>query len=91
MYSVATKAYNFSVFNSLSRVRIKMQGNEKIFVCVNNCGRTYRSRGGLTNHLKYDCGKDPQYECKICGRKFRQKGNFLTHEISVHSRIPDRR
>ncbi|XP_076546339.1 longitudinals lacking protein, isoforms N/O/W/X/Y-like [Osmia lignaria lignaria] len=37
------------------------------------CGKQYMWRDSLKKHLRVECGKDPTFECPICGRKFKHK------------------
>lgn len=48
------------------------------------CNRQYKSRQGLYIHKKYECGKDPQFQCPHCPFKARQKCNIKSHIISRH-------
>lgn len=57
------------------------------FYCPNNCGRKYKYKYSLHNHLKYECGVEKKFKCSECGRAFTQKGNLKTHLITVHKKI----
>lgn len=46
------------------------------FYCT-TCNRSYKYKAHLTSHLKYECGKLPQFECSRCSKRFFQK--FLLH------------
>lgn len=55
------------------------------FPCPNlYCIKKYKSRQALHNHLKYECGVEPQFKCSSCSKYFKQRGNFRSHMISVH-------
>lgn len=59
--------------------------------CPNKCGRRYSGtyrKTVLTNHLRYECGKEPTFQCDICFKKFYFKGNRKTHMITVHKMLP---
>lgn len=56
------------------------------FTCT-ACGKSYKYRGGLSQHLRFHCGKEPQFECQFCGRKFVQPGSLKTHLGLVHNTI----
>ncbi|KAK5641991.1 hypothetical protein RI129_008158 [Pyrocoelia pectoralis] len=47
-----------------------------------NCNKSYKHRQHLTSHLKYECGKEPQFQCHICYKKYHQKYT-LNHHIRV--------
>lgn len=53
------------------------------FDCT-TCGKCYKWKASLRNHLKNECGKEPQYQCDLCSYRTRQKGNFLRHLASMH-------
>ncbi|XP_015365382.1 PREDICTED: longitudinals lacking protein, isoforms H/M/V-like isoform X9 [Diuraphis noxia] len=60
--------------------------------CPNQCGRKYSGKYRktvLTNHLRYECGKAPTFQCNICFKKFHLKGNRKTHMITVHKILPN--
>ena len=46
------------------------------------CEKTYARKQGLNYHLKWECGKEPQFFCNICTYKTHRKGNLFRH-ISV--------
>ncbi len=54
------------------------------FPCPNNCGRKYKHKFNLYNHMKYECGVPKKFKCQICEREFALKGNFKTHMASIH-------
>ncbi|XP_073978112.1 uncharacterized protein isoform X2 [Rhodnius prolixus] len=37
------------------------------------CNRYYKSKEGLYNHQKYECGKSPQFQCPQCPFKSKLK------------------
>lgn len=60
--------------------------------CPNMCGRRYSGKYRktvLTNHLRYECGKAPTFQCDICFKKFHLKGNRKTHMLTVHKTLPN--
>lgn len=60
------------------------------FRCPNLCGRSYKYKNGLSQHLSYECGKQPMYTCPYCMKKCSLKGNMKKHMIMVHSQVADR-
>lgn len=48
------------------------------------CGKRYSSQGALYNHVKFVCGKDPQFTCPFCSYKAKLKGNLKKHIINMH-------
>lgn len=53
------------------------------FVC-GVCGRTYKLKSSLRNHQKWECGKEPQFKCKLCDYKAKQKMHLLRHMQRLH-------
>lgn len=51
------------------------------------CGKSYRYKEGLYNHQKFECGKDPQFQCPHCPHRTKHKGNLKSHIISRHKPI----
>ena len=49
------------------------------------CKKSYRYKEGLYNHQKYECGKEPQFQCPHCHHKTKHKGNLKSHIISKHN------
>lgn len=52
-------------------------------ICT-HCGRGYQLRTSLLNHLKYECGKDPQFKCSECDYRSKLKGNIKGHMKRKH-------
>lgn len=53
------------------------------FDCL-QCGKTYRYKESLYTHQKYECGKEPQFQCPHCPYKAKQKGSLKSHIIVRH-------
>ncbi|PBC34092.1 Zinc finger protein [Apis cerana cerana] len=49
-----------------------MTTSKKLWLCF-QCGKRYMWKDSLKKHLRVECGKEPTYECPICGRKFKHK------------------
>lgn len=50
------------------------------------CGRHYKYKKGLFQHLRYECGKEPQFGCVLCTYKCKQKGALASHIKYKHSK-----
>lgn len=48
------------------------------------CGRIYKYKKGLTQHLTYECGIDPQYQCMLCSYKASRPDTLKTHIFLRH-------
>ncbi|XP_053146385.1 zinc finger protein ZFP2-like isoform X2 [Hemicordylus capensis] len=51
---------------------------EKQFKC-SVCGKWYRSKYGLSRHLRIHAG-DPSFQCSVCGKTFFHKRNLTQHK-----------
>lgn len=71
--------HTFLRFNSFS---INYFISDDFHQCV-NCRRSYKYKGSLDRHLKYECGKEPQFYCPNCPKKFHLKHNWERHQM-VH-------
>ncbi|CAG9818624.1 unnamed protein product [Phaedon cochleariae] len=49
-----------------------------------SCISTYKQKGHLVRHIRYECGIDPKFTCHICFRKFKHKCNLNYHHIILH-------
>lgn len=58
--------------------------NQTWFHCT-ACDRKYKYSRSVRRHLRYECGKTPQFQCHLCGKKMKHKSNFKTHLATVHS------
>ncbi|XP_060880764.1 gastrula zinc finger protein XlCGF49.1-like [Metopolophium dirhodum] len=54
------------------------------FICPNNCGKSYRIKRSVGRHLKFKCGVEPMFECRICYKKFALKESLKKHVIQKH-------
>lgn len=55
---------------------------QKPFQC--SCGRSYFASTSLRAHQRWECGKDPSFQCPHCSYKCKQKSNMRTHIKTVH-------
>jgi hypothetical protein len=49
-----------------------------------NCFKSYRIKGTLLRHIRYECGKDPQFQCPHCPQQTKHKSNMLRHIKRYH-------
>jgi len=56
-------------------------------VCPNDCGRKYKYKPSLFQHLKFECGVPRKFHCEICYRAFAQKISFRKHMMNKHKVI----
>uniref|UniRef100_A0A4Y0BMW6 BTB domain-containing protein n=1 Tax=Anopheles funestus TaxID=62324 RepID=A0A4Y0BMW6_ANOFN len=53
------------------------------FACP-DCGRTYKLKSSLRNHQKWECGKEPQFQCPYCIYRAKQKMHIGRHMERMH-------
>lgn len=56
---------------------------EKAYPCT-NCGKIYKSQGGVSNHKNYECGMEAKFFCQFCDYKTKRKGNLKAHLFIKH-------
>jgi uncharacterized Zn-finger protein len=56
---------------------------QNVFRCT-QCRKVYMSKGNLTRHLKFECGKEPQFQCPHCPIRTKHKSSLLTHIYCKH-------
>ncbi|KAE8747843.1 hypothetical protein FOCC_FOCC005455 [Frankliniella occidentalis] len=52
------------------------------------CGRLYNHRASYYCHRKYECGKEPQFQCPYCPQRSKRIGNLKKHVLTVHPGQP---
>ncbi|KAL1451558.1 hypothetical protein WDU94_005920 [Cyamophila willieti] len=59
------------------------------FPC-STCGKVYQSKSSLERHRKWECGKDPVYQCPQCPYKAKQRATLTRHRKNKHEEsVPD--
>lgn len=56
---------------------------EKNYAC-GECGKTYKVKSSLSNHKKWECGKEPRFRCPYCDYKAKQKVHLVRHLRKLH-------
>lgn len=49
-----------------------------------DCGREYKSKGSLTDHRRWECGKVPSFQCPYCEYCAKRKKHLRRHVHGVH-------
>lgn len=49
-----------------------------------DCGRVYKLKSSLRNHQKWECGKEPQFQCPYCVYRAKQKMHIARHMERMH-------
>lgn len=71
---------------SLSVGGVTPNGGHGDFPCP-DCGRMYKLKSSLRNHQKWECGKEPQFQCPFCAYKAKQKMHIGRHLERMHKDI----
>jgi uncharacterized C2H2 Zn-finger protein len=56
---------------------------KELFLCP-KCCKVYRWKKSLLLHVRYECGKEPQFRCPYCPHRAKLKGNLLRHMKRKH-------
>ncbi|KAL1451428.1 hypothetical protein WDU94_005807, partial [Cyamophila willieti] len=54
------------------------------FVCP-KCSNRYVYKHNLKQHLKFECGVEPQFKCPYCDKRCKLKGNLMSHIALKHT------
>ncbi|XP_055837246.1 longitudinals lacking protein, isoforms A/B/D/L isoform X3 [Episyrphus balteatus] len=88
---------NISLLNSFSAMSSLISGNGSVggggmggsggggggHPCP-ECGRVYKLKSSLRNHQKWECGKEPQFQCPFCVYRAKQKMHIGRHMERMH-------
>lgn len=75
--------YFFTEIRILSTISLVNSVEEMIY-CPQNCGKSYKNVSCLNKHLKYECNKAPQFQCRFCDKKCKRPDNLKNHMRLVH-------
>ncbi|KAG8259330.1 hypothetical protein J6590_014799 [Homalodisca vitripennis] len=48
------------------------------------CGKLYKRKYHLQAHLRYECGKEPQFFCPHCPYKAKRNTSLKSHMVFKH-------
>lgn len=51
-----------------------------------DCGRVYKLKSSLRNHQKWECMKEPQFQCPFCVYRAKQKMHIGRHMERMHKK-----
>lgn len=53
-------------------------------MCLNNCGKSYKHKYSLTQHMNYECGGKKNFSCHVCKKNYGRKYSLKKHLILTH-------
>ncbi|XP_034938663.1 longitudinals lacking protein isoform X18 [Chelonus insularis] len=53
------------------------------FICT-QCDRSYKRKDSLMRHLRWECGKEPLFQCPFCPQRCKRKPHWLRHIRRQH-------
>lgn len=59
----------------------------ELWICPKKCGKKYKQKNGLTQHLRYECGVPKQFFCTVCNKGFARKDSCRSHMGIIHKMI----
>lgn len=77
------KSKQHFVTQFLELVFFSFPGTSKKHICA-LCGRGYKHKSHLTNHLRFECQKDPQFACALCPYKGKRSSSLRSHMVFKH-------
>lgn len=51
------------------------------------CNRCYKYKQGLVEHQRYECGKEPAFQCPFCPYKAKKRNNLKAHTVMKHAEL----
>lgn len=70
-----------------SLIFTKAKDTSKSGYCCPKCGKIYTWSYTMKRHLRFECGKEPQFQCRHCLNKFKRKCHLMSHVRNRHNGI----
>lgn len=58
-----------------------------VYVCK-DCGKEYLHYSSVHKHRRFECGKEPQFQCCFCSHRTKLKSNLKKHLRNSHNWPP---
>lgn len=52
-----------------------------------DCGKEYTLKHNLHRHIRLECNKEPQFSCKFCEYRAKQKSKLKYHLFCKHGQV----
>lgn len=75
-----------SVLSPAGRDRDRDYRGVGAFQCP-QCSKVYRRKGSLSQHVRLECGKDPQFACPACHYRSKQRSGVNRHVRMMHPEL----
>lgn len=64
--------------------------DQEAYYYCQECFKAYKQQRSLWRHMKYECGKEPQFACKFskCHYKTKHKASVKNHLMNLHNVTP---
>ncbi|XP_073973429.1 zinc finger E-box-binding homeobox 2-like [Rhodnius prolixus] len=82
-YIYSLVIWNLPVALVVRRLKRRIMEEDKIYRC-SACNKSYVYKAGLSRHQKYECGKEPQFQCPHCPYRAKIKSNLTAHVAYKH-------
>lgn len=78
-------SYSNSILIYLSDFRKQFRRDEQGRYLCPKCAVSYKRKWHLVEHVRFDCGLEPQFSCKLCSKKFSRKNRLTRHIVLTHN------
>ncbi|XP_049794872.1 longitudinals lacking protein-like isoform X2 [Schistocerca nitens] len=79
-----------SPFGSVDLSNVSLSASQIVlrnrFIC-HSCGKSYQHQSGLWRHAKFQCGKEPQFQCPRCNYRCARSDHLKKHMASLRCQM----
>lgn len=76
----------FNILDQSAQFVLDVLENGSVYRCP-RCPKSYMQKRTLMRHLRYECGKLPQFSCILCSYKSKHRSHITRHLINVHNQV----
>ncbi|KDR21816.1 Longitudinals lacking protein, isoforms A/B/D/L [Zootermopsis nevadensis] len=85
--------FKVNVTEIKSHLKVHKEKRTHIQVCgifpCDRCGKLYVHKNSLQRHMKWECGKEPIFQCPFCPQLCKRKEHRIRHIRRQHSDMID--